>query len=54
MSSTEKKPKRPRNEKKPFKSPVLQRYGAVRNLTGNVGAHGGPDGGTNPKTKTVV
>ena len=53
MSSSDNKPKPPTKEKKPFKSPVLQRYGAVRTLTENVGSMTTSDGGTVPKTKTA-
>lgn len=53
MTPTDKKSKPIRIGKKPFKSPVLQRYGAVRNLTENVGSMGAIDGGSNPKIKTT-
>lgn len=54
--STEKKTPAPSPKekgKKPFATPVLHRYGAVRTLTENVGAMTALDGGTNPKIKTT-
>ena len=51
MKPAKEKPTSP--PKKPYKKPVLRRYGAIRTLTENVGSMTLNDGGTNPKIKTA-
>ena len=38
--------------KKPYRTPVLEVYGTIRELTRNVGATGKNDAGSSSKTKT--
>ena len=49
MRSPEKKPA---NQKKPYRPPVIEKYGDVRKLTQNVGMTGMNDPGTGSKTMT--
>ena len=39
--------------RKPYHSPILHYYGAIRAITKNVGSMTNADGGVNPKTKTA-
>ncbi len=38
--------------KKPYERPALSVYGTVKDLTKNVGRHGGKDGGKAPTIRT--
>ena len=40
--------------KKPYKPPVVEEYGAIREITRNVGATGMNDAGSSNKTKTSL
>jgi len=40
--------------RKPYARPVLQRYGAIRSITQDIGSMGSGDGGQTPKTKSRV
>jgi hypothetical protein len=46
--------RKPPKRRKPYARPVLQRYGAIRSITQDVGSMGGVDGGANPKTKSMT
>lgn len=48
MRSPDKKPK----TKKPYQTPVIEKYGDIRKLTRNVGNTGMNDPGTGSKTMT--
>jgi len=48
MAKLNKKPE------KLYSKPTLIIYGAVQQLTGNVGPHKNPDGGTTPFVKTGI
>ena len=50
MSDSEKKPQLPR--KKPYRPPVLENYGAVRDLTRAVTGNGKNDSMSSSSTKT--
>lgn len=47
------KEKPPQAPKKPYRKPVLRRYGAIRTLTENVGNMTINDNGSQPKVKTA-
>ena len=40
--------------RRPYSRPVLQRYGAIRTITQDIGSMGSGDGGATPKTKSRV
>jgi len=44
----------PPTPKKPYKPPVLEVYGTIRELTKNVGNTGKNDAGSSSKTKTSL
>lgn len=44
---------KPNPEKKPYETPVLQRYGDLPKITGNVGSMTLTDSGSPPKTRTA-
>jgi hypothetical protein len=41
-------------QRKPYSRPKLQRYGAIRAITKDIGSMGMADGGTVPKTKSQI
>lgn len=41
-------------ERKRYSRPKLQRYGAIRAITKDIGSMGNADGGANPKTKSRI
>jgi hypothetical protein len=47
-----KEPAKPKQPKKPYRPPVLEAYGAVRDLTRNVGTTGKNDSMSSSVTKT--
>ena len=51
MSPTDKSRTDP--QKKPYRTPVLHFYGAIRTITANLGSMTAADGGSAPKTKTA-
>lgn len=53
MNTPERDIPQTQRKRKPYKTPSLVCYGAIRTITANIGSMTLADGGTNPKVKTA-